>query len=92
MLTINPINSISKKTIVFGKNKQNINNAALDKNYDNKINFEKDLFITRSADSVQSNPLKAVFYSFVKTYNIITTPKRNFKNDNRPYIHVPYWA
>ena len=64
----------------------------LDKNYDNKINFEKDLYITKNADLVQSNPLKAIAYSFVKAYNILSTPKRNVEHTDVKYVHTPYWA
>lgn len=92
MITLNPIKLTTIKPITFGQN----NNSraglmALDKNYDNKINFEKDLFITQNADAVQAkNPLKAIGYNIVKAYNILTTPNRTIENEN--YIHLPYMA
>lgn len=94
MITINPIKLTTIKPISFGTN--NINNNSrvglmnLDKNSNNKINFEKDLYITQNADFVHSNPLKAIGYSFVKAYNILTTPKRNIESND--YIHIPYMA
>ena len=92
MITLNPVKLTAIKPITFGQN----NNSraglmALDKNYDNKINFEKDLFITQNADTVQAkNPLKAIGYNIVKAYNILTTPNRTIENEN--YIHLPYMA
>ena len=98
MITINPVKFTRIKPISFGNNDNNNNEAraglmTLDKNNNNKINFEKDLYITRNADSVQSNPLKAIAYSFVKAYNILSTPKRNSNTQNDlNYRHLPYWA
>lgn len=99
MITINPINLVNKRIITFGEG--NLNNVdsrvglmSLDKNSNNKINFEKDLYITAKADSVQSNPLKAIGYNIVKAYNILCTPKRPekpVKTESR-YIHIPYMA
>lgn len=93
MLTVNPIKISTIKPVVFGNNNKNNNNSRvglmnLDKNSNNKINFEKDLFITQQADFVHSNPLKALGYSFVKAYNILSTPRRNVEKNN--YIHIPY--
>lgn len=101
MITINPVKITTVQRISFGANKINKNEnnnsrvglMTLDKNSNNKINFEKDLFITRNADSVQSNPLKAIGYSFVKAYNILSTPKKNSNAQNElSYIHLPYMA
>jgi len=96
MITINPIKLTRIKPITFGHNDDNNNSGmglmTLDKNYDHKINFEKDLFITRNADPVQSNPIKAIAYSFVKAYNILSTPKKNNSRAEVNYIHTPYWA
>lgn len=97
MLTVNPINLNTRKNIVFGEI-QNANNnpkvglMSLDKNAKNKINFEKDLFITQKADTVQSNPLKAVGYNIVKAYNILCTPNRRATQTESNYIHLPYMA
>lgn len=97
MITINPVNLNTKKHIAFGEgNLNNMNSRvglmSLDKNPGNKINFEKDLFITRKADPVQSNPLKAIAYNIVKTYNILCTPKRRATQNESNYIHLPYMA
>ncbi len=93
MITVNPIKLVKIRPVTFGDNNSSKTGLmTVDKNYNYKINFEKDLYITRSADSVQSNPLKALAYSFVKAYNIIATPKRNVEHNNSNYVHVPYWA
>ncbi len=97
MLTINPINVNTKRNIAFGEgNLNNINSRvglmSLDKNPNTKINFEKDLFITKKADPVQSNPLKAIGYNIVKAYNILCTPKRRATQTESNYIHIPYMA
>ena len=96
MITINPVKIKTIKTISFGRTTNSDNSRVglmlLDKNSSNKIKFEKDLFITKNADSVQTNPLKAIGYSFVKAYNILSTPKRNTSPVNERYIHVPYMA
>ncbi len=97
MLTINPVNLNTKRNIAFKEgNLNNINSKvglmSLDKNPNAKINFEKDLFITQKADSVQSNPLKAIGYNIVKAYNILCTPKRRAPQTESNYIHLPYMA
>lgn len=97
MLTINPVNLNTKRNITFKEgNLNNINSKvglmSLDKNPNAKINFEKDLFITQKADSVQSNPLKAIGYNIVKAYNILCTPKRRATQTESNYIHLPYMA
>lgn len=79
MITVNPIN-VNKVTrnISFGEKSKNSNRIglmSLDKNANNKINFEKDLFITKKADPVQSNPLKAIGYNVVKAYNTMHSKK-----------------
>ena len=96
MITVNPIN-VNKVTrnISFGEKSKNSNRIglmSLDKNANNKINFEKDLFITKKADPVQSNPLKAIEYNVVKAYNILCTPKRRATQTESNYIHLPYMA
>lgn len=92
MITINPIKITTIKPISFGNNNDNsrVGLMNLDKNPSNKINFEKDLYITQKADFVHSNPLKAFGYSLVKAYNILSTPKKNVENSN--YVHIPYMA
>ena len=41
-----------------------------------KINFEKDMYITKQADSVQSNPIKLLDTILLRLYNILCTPRR----------------
>lgn len=93
MITLNPVKLTSINPISFGQNNNNgsrVGLMALDKNSNNKINFEKDLFITQNADAVQAkNPLKAIGYNIVKAYNILTTPTRSSQNEN--YVHLPYY-
>ena len=87
------MNTIRPVTFGHNDNKKNASRAGLmnlDKNSKNKINFEKDLYITQNADLVHSNPIKAIGYSFVKAYNILSTPKRNTQENE--YIHLPYMA
>ena len=98
MITINPVKITRVQRIPFGAAKNENTNSTvslmtLDKNSNNKINFEKDLYITRNADPVQSNPLKAIGYSFVKAYNILSTPKKESRTQRElDYIHLPYMA
>lgn len=97
MITINPItlNTNSAKFISFTNNKNANTNSkvglmSLDKKPSNKINFEKDLYDTKKADMVQSNPFKAIGYNFVKAYNILCTPKRRAAQTESKYRHIPY--
>jgi len=97
MLTINPIklNTFSKKYISFGENQNNnskLGLMSLDKKPSNRINFEKDLFETKKADMVQTNPIKAFGYNIVKAYNILCTPTRRTAQTEKKYIHLPYMA
>ena len=96
MLTINPVNFNNKKYISFKEGKLNNVNSkvgllSLDKKPSAKINFEKDMYVTQKADSVQSNPLKAIGYNIVKAYNILVTPKRRDAHTESKYIHIPYY-
>lgn len=95
MITINPIKLNTTQNISFkydnNNNASKIGLMTLDKNAGNRINFEKDLYITQKADPVQSNPFKAIGYNIVKAYNILHTPKSNsVPKQERPYIHLPY--
>ena len=98
MITINPIKLATTNPISFGRNNNNNTNSrvglmTLDKNSNNKINFEKDLYITKKADVVESkNWFNAIRYNFVKAYNILSTPKRNTELAESNYIHIPYMA
>lgn len=96
MLTINPVNFNNKRYISFTEgNLNNVNSKvglmSLDKNPSAKINFEKDMYISQKADSVQSNPLKAIGYNIVKAYNILVTPKRSDAQTESKYVHIPYY-
>ena len=96
MLTVNPVKLNTYNNISFGRNQLNntsskIGVMSLDKNSNSKINFEKDLHDTKKADMVQSNPLKAIGYNFVKAYNILCTPKRSTTQTESKYIHIPYY-
>lgn len=99
MLTINPIsvnNKFNKKYISFGE-KQISNNSrvgvmSIDKNNNSKVHFEKDLYESKKADVVQSNPIKAIGYNFVRAYNILCTPKKRTTQNESTYVHLPYMA
>lgn len=94
MITINPIKLTTVKPISFGNNSSSNNRVglmALDKNSKNKINFEKDLYVTQNADTVNSNPIKAIGYNIVKAYRILSTPNNEVKTESN-YIHIPYMA
>ena len=94
MITINPV---KLNTQITFRNNTNNNNTktgliALDKNSGNRINFEKDLYITENADSVRSNPIKALAFNVVKAYNIFTKPQNKSQKTNSNYVHIPYMA
>ena len=47
------------------------------------LNFEKDHFIAKQADSTESNPIKSLGYKLYRTFGILTnheTPKNNSNN------------
>ena len=99
MLTISPIKltTNSKKYISFGETNHNNSTAkiglmSLDKSPNARINFEKDLYETKNADMVQSNPIKALGYNIIKAYNILCTPIRNNTTPKieSKYEHVPF--
>ena len=96
MLTINPINfnTYCKKYISFGENQNNtkIGVMSLDKKPNTRINFEKDMFEAKKADMVQTNPIKALGYNFVKAYNTLVTPTRKNNKTESTYVHMPYMA
>lgn len=101
MLTISPVKlntNFNKKYISFGE-KQTSNNAdskvgvmSIDRNNNARVHFEKDLSESKKADMVQSNPIKAIGYNFVKAYNILCTPTRRTTQNESTYIHLPYMA
>lgn len=99
MLTVNPVNfnTYNKKYISFGESQLNNRNSkvgimSLDKKPNTKINFEKDMVEAKKADMVQSNPIKALGYNFVKAYNTLVTPRRTVNQTESTYIHLPYMA
>lgn len=74
MLTINPVNfNTNKKYISFADG--NLNNMTSNVGIlslqapDAKREFAGYMNITRNADMVKSNPVKAIAYKFVKAYN-----------------------
>ena len=89
-MKITPINSRIINQITFGEG--NMNNITpkigiLSLHNSDKLNFERQLRLTQSADAVQSNPVKALGKKFKKAYNILFSD-----NKNRDYIHIPYMA
>ena len=49
------------------------------------------MYITKQADSVQSNPIKAIGYNIVKAYNILCTPRRRAtQTESKIYSHPIY--
>ena len=97
MLTINPIKlyTFNKRYISFGENQRNndkVGIMSLDKKPNTKIKFEKDMRETEKADMVQSNPIKAIGYNFIKAYNTLCTPTRKSNKTESTYIHMPYMA
>lgn len=96
MLTINPVklNTFNRKYISFGENQSNtkVGVMSLDKKPNTKINFEKDMYEAKNADMVQTNPIKALGYNFVKAYNTLVTPTRKDNKTESTYIHMPYMA
>lgn len=92
MITINPVQfkNNSRKYISFGEgNLNNItpNMAILALQSDSsKINFQKEkdsfnrnLSLTQKADAVQSNPITAIGYKFVKAVNIFKSSEPSDK-------------
>lgn len=88
MITINPVKFNTVKPVSFGEgNMNNItpNMAILALQSDSsKINFQKEkdsfnknLSLTQKADAVQSNPITAIGYKFIKAVNM-------FKNSETP--------
>lgn len=74
MITINPVNfNTNKKYISFGDG--NTNNLTSNMGIlslqapDAKREFAGYMNITRNADMVKTNPVKAIAYKFVKAYN-----------------------
>ena len=96
MLTINPVKltTFNKKYISFGNNQNYDTNRvglmSLEKNQNTRINFEKDMNEAKKADMVQSNPIKALAYNFVKAYNTLCTPRRSTERTESTYTHVPF--
>ncbi len=57
-----------------------------------QVNFQKDYNLTQKSDAVQANPLTALGYKFVKTYNILFKNNSNAKIDNVYREHISYMA
>jgi len=81
MIKVNPVKFNNNRQISFKDN--NLNNltpnvAVLSlENPNSLINFQKDFGISRSADAVQSNPIKALGYKFYRLFKFISQPKYN---------------
>jgi len=81
-------NNINNKSIHFGENRLSSqmsgNSAELMLQTPNAaLNFEKDHYIARQADSAESNPLKSLGYKLYRTFGILInheTPKNNNNN------------
>ncbi|MCI1273405.1 MAG: hypothetical protein LKG27_03100 [Clostridiaceae bacterium] len=83
MITVNPIKLTTVKPISFGEKNNDISrNVAIMslQNPNAKVKFEKDFNATSNSDAVQANPLTALGYKFVKTYNILFNSKKNVKD------------
>lgn len=84
-MKIAPITRI--KPITFGEgatNNMSSNVGLLSLQNTDKLNFEKSLKLTKEADAVQSNPIKAFGYKITRAYNILFAPK------NQEYSHITY--
>ena len=79
-MKITPITNRISTPVAFGAG--NMNNITpkiglLSLHNTDKLNFEKNLKLTQSADVVQSNPLKALGKKFQKAYNILFAENQN---------------
>lgn len=85
-MKITPITRI--KPITFGDNTNNMtsNVGLLSLQNSDKLKFEKSLKLTKEADAVQSNPVKALGYKLTRAYNILFTQR------DVEYKHLPYMA
>ena len=72
-------NTFNKKSLSFKENSNiNDNTAVLSLQGSNSlVNFEKDLNISKEADAVQSNPVKALFYKLYKTFKMFFGSNKN---------------
>lgn len=89
MITINPVKLKSIKPVSFGERTNDITPSVAILSLQNpnaKVKFEKDFNNTVKSDAVQANPLTALGYKFVKTYNILFTPKTNVENTPKNHI------
>jgi hypothetical protein len=88
-MKITPINSRIINQITFGEG--NMNNITpkigiLSLHNSDKLNFERQLRLTQSADAVQSNPVKALGKKFKKAYNILFAENQTPSYRNISYI------
>lgn len=80
MIKVSPVKLNQNRTkITFKENNNNIltpNTAVLSLESPNAlINFQKDFSLSRSADAVQSNPVKALGYKFYRLFKYISQPR-----------------
>lgn len=92
MLTINPVNfNSNKKYISFGDGNVN-NNVSSSVGIlslqapDAKREFAGYMNITRNADMVKTNPVKAIAYKFIKAYNEAVRDGRKNSNNTPKQI------
>jgi len=77
MIKVNPIkfnNNISFKENNVNNLTPNVAVLSLE-NPNSLINFQKDFGLSRSADAVQSNPIKALGYKFYRLFKFLSQPK-----------------
>ncbi len=86
MITINPVNFNNKKYVSFGEG--NLNNITSSVGIlslqapDAKRQFAGNLYMTKQADAVQTNPAKAFVYKLVKAYNMaVQSEQKNHVNN-----------
>ncbi len=83
MITINPVNFNNKKYVSFGEG--NLNNITSSVGIlslqapDAKREFAGNLYMTKKADAVQTNPAKAFVYKLVKAYIWLFNQNRKIK-------------
>lgn len=95
MLTINPVNfNSSKKYISFGDGNTNNHSSNLGilslQAPDAKREFAGYMNITRNADMVKTNPVKAIAWKFVKAYN--EAVRDGHKNTNSTPKQISFTA
>lgn len=91
MITINPVKMISPVSFGEGNNITPSVGILSLQNPNAKVNFQRDFNLTQKSDAVQGNPLTALGYKFVKTYNILFN-KNNENSQDAVRDHIVYMA